>query len=159
MKTASITVEFTSHVLANGSERDSTADRFAHTSDGSLIFQQSWWYASISNALRGAGIRGLKPADIAMDLVVHAKTGLFERRFGEGGKHFRVHEAIFPGTRVVFNALVADHVTDSVLRTFFDRLGRFTGISPYGFALGFGRFVLLDVSVQPSDAQDTKQEA
>lgn len=150
MKEAQFTVEFLRHVLANGVDAQGRRDRFQKTGTNDLVFQQSWWHSAIAAALPGTGLQHVKPGQICMDLIVAAPTRLYRRRYGDG--QYRLHEAIFPGTRVTFKALVDDGITESVLRTIMDRVGRFIGISPYGHKLGFGIFRLVDVRVQPSEA-------
>lgn len=155
MKDASFTIEVIRHILANGSDSDEGHDSFQRDSTNAIIFQQSWWHSAFAAALPGTGIRHIKPNDICMDLTVDTKTELYKRKYGKDS--YRVHEAIMPGTKVTFRALVADHVSDSNLRTLLDRIGRFIGLSPYGHKLGFGKFRLLDLNVQPSDADRRKE--
>ena len=154
MKLAKFTVEFLRHVLANDTV-ESKRDVFQHAGDGSLVFKQSWWYSAFSAALPGTGLRGIKPGHICMDLIVDAKTQRYYRHYGKG--QVRVHEAIMPGTKVTFQALVEDHVTESALRTLLDRVGRFVGLSPYGHKLGYGKFLLVTVEVGASEAAGVKR--
>ena len=152
MKDAKFVLEFTTHVLANSTDADGNRDRFQKDSKGRLIWQQSWWYSALSQGVSLVhGLRGVKAADIHMDLAVDAKTELFRRKYGNDGKS-RMHEAIFPGSEVTFNAIVADHITASILRSILDRVGSYVGLSPYGYKLGFGKFNVIDVEVAPSDA-------
>ena len=99
-------------------------------------------------------MRGIKGVDIQMDLQVRAPTQVYARRYGDD--QFRRHEAIMPGTRVDFTGIVADHVTEQMLHTLLDRMGKSIGLSPYGFRLGFGRFSIINVKVAPSDAAEQK---
>ena len=57
-----------------------------------------------------------------------------------------------PGTKVTFEALVDDLVTESALRNILTRVGRFIGLSPYGHKLGYGMFHLIDLKIQKSTA-------
>lgn len=155
MKDAIFTIEVIRHILANGYDSDGDHDRFQRDSTNAIIFQQSWWHSAFAAALPGTGIRHIKPNDICMDLTVDTKTELYKRRYGRDS--YRVHEAIMPGTKVTFQALVADHVAESNLRTLLDRIGRFIGLSPYGHKLGFGKFRLLGLEVKPSDADRRKE--
>ena len=155
MKDANFTIEVIRHILANGYDNDGDHDRFQRDSTNAIIFQQSWWHSAFAAALPGTEIRHIKPNDICMDLTVDAATELYKRRYGRDS--YRVHEAIMPGTKVRFQALVADHVAESNLRTLLDRIGRFIGLSPYGHKLGFGKFRLLELEVKPSDADRGKE--
>lgn len=152
MKEAQFSLEFTSHVLANSTNASGDKDRFQRDSQDCLVFQQSWWYSAFTKAIDITRIRGVKPSDISMDLCVIAPTQLYKRHYGEEG--IRVHEAIMPATKVTFNAVVADHITESILHTILDKMGTYVGLSPYGHKLGFGKFRVLSVKVEPSDAAE-----
>jgi len=149
MKEAQFTLEFTSHVLANSTISDGTKDMFQKDSEGKLIWQATWWYTAITKGIELARIRGVKPSDISMDLSVSAPTQVYERRYGHNES--RLHEAIMPGTLVTFNAIVADHVTESVLRLILEKIGTYVGLSPYGHRLGHGRYIVKDVKVAQAD--------
>ena len=156
MKDTKFTIEFTTHCLANAIGPDGDKDHFQRDSHGKLIWQQSWWYSSFTHAIELAHIRGIKAADIHMNLAVEADTEIYRRRYGED--KFRTHEAIMPGTHVTFEAIVADHVTESNLKTILDRMGTYVGLSPYGFRLGFGKFNVVDVTIAPSDDTSSNQD-
>jgi hypothetical protein len=150
VKDVRFTVEFTQHVLANGTGPQGERDVFQRDGQNRLIFQQSWWYSAFRRAMEMEHIRTIKPGDISMDLCVEAATELYQRRYGRG--EVRTHEAIMPGTKVTFNAVVDDSVTESTLRRILERMGRFVGLSPYGHKLGYGHFHLLELIVAPSEA-------
>ena len=155
MKQTKFTVSFTTHVLANGMTAGSQ-DKFQRDLNNRLIFQQSWFYAAFNQALKIAKHRGIKPADIHMDLIVDAPTVMYERKYGEGREEQRrMHETIPPGTLVTFEAVVADHLTESTLKDILDKMGRFVGLSPYGHNLGYGRFNVVSVEVASSDEGNT----
>lgn len=150
MKDASFTLEFTRHVLANSTTPDGDPCIFQRDSNDKMIWQQSWWYSAFSRAIEMANIRGMKAADINMDLSVDAPTEMFKRKYGRD--KIRTHEAIMPGTEVTFNAIVADHVTESNLTPVLERMGKYVGMSPFGFRLGFGKFNVVKVNIAPSDS-------
>jgi hypothetical protein len=150
MKDVCFTLEFTNYVLANSIGPDGERDCFQRDSQGRLLWQQSWWYSAFTQAIKLAKIRGIKAGDIHMDLAVSAETEKYRRRYGDG--EYRTHEAIVPGTKVTFEAVVADHVTKSSLQEILGRMGKYVGLSPYGYKLGYGRFNVVDVEVEPSDA-------
>jgi len=150
MKDACFTVCFNSHVLANSTGPNGEQDCFQRSDDNHIVFQQSWFHSAFTKAIELAKIRGIKASDIQVDLTFDAPTQLYRRRFGDG--QFRQHEAIMPGTRVTFNAIVSDGVTEQILRTLLARIGKFIGLSPYGYRLGFGKFSVVSVEVAHSDA-------
>lgn len=153
MKDVTFEVEFTQHVLASGVNQQGRRDCFDHTSDGELIFQQRWWYTAFKTAIAMEHVKSIKPSDIYMDLTVDAPTEMYKRKYGRD--KVRVHEAIMPGTRVTFRAVVSDIVTESTLRRLLERVGKYIGISPYGHHLGYGHFILHDLTVQKSDVAVT----
>ena len=151
MKDAKFVLEFSTHVLANGTGPNGERDHFQRDSHKKLIFQQSWFYSAFSRAIEMTGIRGLKAGDINMDLAVNAETEIYKRRYGDN--RFRTHEAIMPGTQVTFVAVVADHITQSALQNILERMGSFVGLSPYGYRLGYGKFNVVSVEIAPSDSE------
>lgn len=151
MKNARFTLEFVSHCLANGRGRDNTLDTFERDSVGHLIWAFSWWYSALQKAIDGAGLRDLKPGYINPCLTVNAKVAIFKRKIKDNW--FRRHEAIEPGTKVTFTAVVDDAVTESSLRALLDWVGKYVGLSPYGYNLGYGRFNVLEVVVENSVCQ------
>lgn len=153
MKNTKFTLEFSTHVLANSVNPVGLYDCFQRDGLNRLVFNQAWWYSSFTKAIEIARIRGIKAADICMDLSVEAPTQPYKRRYGDA--KFRTHEAIMPGTKVTFEAVVADHVTESNLKMILEKMGKFVGMSPYGYRLGFGKFRVLECIVASSDASDT----
>jgi hypothetical protein len=153
LKDATFTLEFTKHVLANSIGPTGKKDHFERDSENRLIWQQSWWYSAFARSIQLAKQRGVKAGDICMDLSVEATTEIYPRRWGDG--KIRTHEAIMPGTRVSFEAMVSDHITTSVLEEILKKMGQFVGLSPYGYRLGFGRFRVIAVEVEPSDSAET----
>ena len=154
MKNTSFQLEFTTHVLANGIGPEGKKDHFQRDSLNNLIWQQSWWYSAFTQAIELARVRGIKAADIHMNLAVKAPTELYRRHYGDD--KFRVHEAIMPGSKVTFEAVVADHVTGSSLSSILDKMGKYVGLSPYGFRLGFGKFLVVDCVIANSDAENNE---
>lgn len=152
MKDCIIEVEFTRHVLANGIGPNGERDHFERDSQKNMIWQQSWWYSAFAKAIELAHIRGIKASDVCMNLTATAATKLYRRRYGDD--KYRTHEAIMPGTRVRFEAVVADHVTESNLLTIMDRMGKYVGLSPYGYKLGYGKFNVISCKVAPSDSNE-----
>lgn len=150
MKNTQFVLEFVSHVLANSVGPNGERDYFQRDGSNQIVFQQSWFHSAFSHAIELARIRGVKASDIQMDLTFTAPTQVYRRRYGDN--KYRPHEAIMPGTKVTFNAVVADHVTEQILHNILERMGKFVGLSPFGFRMGFGKFNVFTVNVAPSDA-------
>jgi len=146
MKNASFTLEFVSHCLANGRTRDRNCDTFDRDGQGRLIWSYNWWYSALQKAVDGAKLSSPKPAQVNVCLTVEAPVSIYKRKIKDNW--FRRHEAIDPGTKVTFSAVVDDSVTESSLRALLDWVGKFVGISPYGYNLGFGRFNVIEVVVE-----------
>lgn len=157
MKDVSFTLEFTRHVLANSNTPGGDPCNFQRDSRDNLIWQQSWWYSAFSKAIEMEGMRGVKAGDIHMDLSVQAPTEMYRRKYGRD--KCRTHEAIMPGSQVTFNAVVADHITKSNLNAILERMGKYVGLSPFGYRLGFGKFNVTDVTVEPSDSNEVNNAA
>lgn len=158
MKNAKFTVEFITHVLSTGASATGKRDEFQHDSTGNIIFAQSWWYSALNKAIQLARVRGVKPADIHINLSLNAATQTFHRKYvSQGRECIRTHEAIMPGTKVEFEAIVGDNITQSVLENILDKMGKFVGLSPFGWNMGYGTFRVISVEVQPSEAEESAQ--
>ena len=153
MKDAKFTLEFVTHCLANGRRDGEKIEVFPRDSAGRLIWKHSWWYAAFMKAINQAGLRDIKAGQINVCLTVEADVSVHRRRIKD--KWHRAHEAIFPGTRVTFEAVVDDAVTQTTLETLLERVGKYIGISPWGHNLGFGRFEVVDVDVGPGVAEQS----
>jgi hypothetical protein len=92
-------------------------------------------------------IRGIKPAMFNFCPVVEAEnTEVFERQYKRN--KIRRHESIPAGTRVVFTAVVADQITDSVANAVFTKLGKYVGLRLYGHNLGYGKFNVISIELK-----------
>jgi hypothetical protein len=143
MKKGYIEVEFLHPCLSCGNAEDGGMDLFQRASDGSIIWSQSWWHAVLSRARAELELDNLNISDIQLSLSVVADTAPYNRKYGRN--KFRCHEAILTGTQVKFDFAIKDRVTLEELKTMFEHIGKFIGISPYGYNLGYGKFKLLDV--------------
>ena len=153
MKNIEFTVEFTTHVLALGFGPKGDRDHFQRDSHGRIIFQPNWFHSAFTRAMEIAKVRGIKASDIQMDLLIDAPTQVWNRKYGQDA--YRDHEAILPGSVVTFHGIVADSITESVMRLILTKLGSYVGLSPYGYKLGYGHFSLNSVTVEQSDAEVT----
>lgn len=157
MKDVTFEIELTTHMVANGTDTDGRTDRFQRDAQGNLIFQQAWWFTAFRDAIEMEHLRGVRPGDICMDLSVNAPdTITYDRKYGRG--NIRKHEAVPAGAHVRFNAVVADHITESTLRRLLWRIGSFIGLSPYGHRLGYGHFNLIELTVDKSEVAKTVVE-
>ena len=147
MKHGRLVIEYVTHCLASGNA-DATGDRFLRDSAGEIIWNQSWWYSALSNAILQAGVRNIKAGHFNFDPVVAAKTDACCRKYG--GNKFRTHESILPGTRVEFKFIVPDHVTSTMVQQVMEYLGKHVGLSPFGYNLGYGKFNVISSEVAAS---------
>jgi hypothetical protein len=150
MKEAEFTIEFITHCLAlsSGPKQDS-CERFDRDSQNRIIWKQTWWYTAFGRTIEMYNIRGVKPNDFNVSLLVDTPTEVYKRKYGQNG--FRRHEAIMPGTQVTFKAVVSDNVTESTFKHLLEKMGDYVGVSPYGHNLGYGKFVVNDVTLTPVD--------
>jgi len=148
MKDARITIEFITHCLASGRQEKNGYDEFEKDNDGNIIWRQAWWYSALMKAIELSDIKNIKAAHFHFSPVVTAATEIFKRKYGRD--KFRTHEAIMPGTVVTFEAVVDAAVTESVASAVLDRMGKYIGLSPYGYNLGYGKFKVVKVEVDPS---------
>lgn len=138
-----ILVEFLQPCLSCGNrEFEGDMDRFQRASDGSIIWSQSWWHAVLNRAKKSLNM-DVRLSDIQFSLSVTAETAPHQRRYG--GKKYRVHEAILPGNPVRFDFALDNNVSPEELEQLMRHIGKFIGISPYGYNLGYGKFEVLEV--------------
>ena len=147
MKNGKLEIEFVTHCLSSGN-RDTVSDRFVKDSEQHIIWNQSWWYSALSAAIPQAGVRDVKPGHFNFNPVVCAKTQMYRRKYN--GDKYRVNESIMPGTKVEFEFVVPDHVTTAMLRKIMEYLGKYIGLSPYGYKLGYGKFNVVQATVDSS---------
>jgi hypothetical protein len=115
------------------------------------VWNQSWWYSALSSAIPQSGVRDVKPGHFNFRPNVSARTQLYRRKYNKD--KFRTHESIMPGSRVAFEFVVPDHVTEGMARKIMEYLGSYIGLSPYGYNLGYGKFNVVALSVEVSTPQ------
>ena len=147
MKNGKLEIEFVTHCLSSGN-RDNVSDRFVKDSEQHIVWNQSWWYSALTTAIPQSGVKDVKPGHFNFNPVVAAKTQCYRRKYN--GDKFRSHESIMPGTKVEFEFVVPDHVTDGMVRKIMEYLGKYIGLSPYGYKLGYGKFNVCRVAVDSS---------
>lgn len=147
MKNGKLEIEFVTHCLASGN-RDTVSDRFMKDSEGRVVWNQSWWYSALTTAILQSGVRDVKPGHFNFNPVVVAETQLYRRKYN--GDKFRTHESIMPGTKVEFEFIVPDQVTEGMVRRIMEYLGKYIGLSPYGYKLGYGKFNVSRATVDSS---------
>ena len=145
MKDMTLAVEYVTHALSAGRKPDDDHDSFDRDTSGNIIFRQPWWHAAMLKAIELAGLRGIKPGYFYFDPVVPVKTEIYRRKYGRD--RFRVHEAIMPGTLFRVRAMVDDAVTEKQAMDLFTCMGRYVGLSPFGYNLGFGKFEVKELTL------------
>jgi hypothetical protein len=144
MKNGKLEIEFITHCLSSGN-RDNVSDRFMKDSENNIVWNQSWWYSALTNAILQSGSRDVKPGHFNFNPTVSARTQLYRRKYS--GDKFRTHEAIMPGVKVTFEFVAPDHLTESMIREVMDYLGKYVGLSPYGYKLGYGKFKVVNLEL------------
>lgn len=154
MKDLSLTIEFVTHCLSAGRRTDDDHDSFDRDNSGNIIWRQPWWHAAMLKAIELAGLRGVKPGFFYFDPVISVKTEIYKRKYGRD--KYRSHEAIMPGTELKVHAMADDAVTEKQANDLFTCMGRYVGLSPFGYNLGFGKFEIKDMKLtrRQDDADD-----
>jgi hypothetical protein len=93
-----------------------------------------------------AGLNHLKASYFHFDPIVTADTKVYTRKYGRA--NFRDHEAIMKGTEVSFTGLVNPIVTEDEANKVMHYMGRYVGLTPYGFNLGYGTFNLVKLDIK-----------
>ena len=157
MKELDLTVEFVTHCLSAGRKAEDDHDSFDRDSSGDVIFRQPWYHAAMLKAIELSGMRGIKPGYFYFDNIVSVATEVYKRKYGRD--KYRSHEAIMPGTRLRVHAMVDDSVTEKQALDLFTCMGRYVGLSPFGYNLGFGKFEVKEMKLtgRKDDANDGVQ--
>lgn len=157
MKDMILTVEFVTHCLSAGRQSEDDHDSFDRDNSGNVIFRQPWYHAAILKTIELSGLRGIRPGFFYFSNVVTVKTEIYKRKYGRD--KYRSHEAIMPGTELTVHAMVDDSISEKQALDLFTCMGRYVGLSPFGYNLGFGKFEVrnLKLTGRPNDANDGVQ--
>jgi len=109
---------------------------------GDVMFPPSAWRKVLEKAAAGIGMPTAFVADIRIDPRVYRKPGTYRRYYTQD--EYTIHEAYLPGECISLCVLLPDNVSEDLLLRLLDNVGRFWGMSPYGWKRhGFGRFEIL----------------
>ena len=132
---------------------------FERDGRGRIVIPHGSWYRALSDALDTCESvpEGTRAASIRMRLSITARTEQYHRAYYTDGRqlsdtaieqegHVRVHEAIPPNEVIhLEGAYDVKALTLDALRDAFTTLGELIGLSPFGYNLGYGRFILEDM--------------
>jgi len=146
MKDLSITVEFLTPCLVLGPiDRDTNCEYFERDSHNNIVWNQAWWYSAITKTISMFKLKDVSAKDFNWALAVVAKTETYNVKYS--GTKYRNHECLPAREPVTFEAVVPDDLDEEVINELFTRMGKYVGISPYGYNLGYGKFGLLSIEI------------
>lgn len=148
MYKATMTVEFLTPCLSAANFDDDGRDRFLRDGRDCLIWKQAWWYAALAQAIPAADLdenANVSPKDFRFDLEVCAdELEFFPRQYDK--TQTRVHEAIPRGSNVTFRFMVGQGVSEDDVAEIMSVLGKYIGMTPYGYNLGYGKFNVTELT-------------
>jgi hypothetical protein len=146
-----IRMQFDEPCLGNERGADDDPTRMRRNSDGTVIFQQSWWCSMISKAVDGYNKHQKDVTKILWTPEIDGTTSMYKRYYtitedGVRVRKYKPHEAFNRGDIIGVKALVPDGVPLEDLKDILQLAGTYCGISPYGWSKGYGKFKVLEVS-------------
>jgi hypothetical protein len=127
-----------------GNVRRPDRDLMERDPDGMVIFMPTWWRFAFRDAARMLN-RFQKQVDcIKPALAVEGEVKVFSRQFGERPEDYKEHEAFIAGDTLVCRFML-DGIKLGSFRELLETVGKYQGMSPYGFKDGFGRFSVMEV--------------
>jgi hypothetical protein len=147
MRDLAITLEFVTPCLVLGPiDPETNCEYFDRDSQENVIWNQTWWYSAIDKTIKMFDIEGISPKDFIWAPTVAGHTGIHEVKYS--GNKLRKHECFMPGHPVTFEAAVPKELDKDKALELFTRMGKYSGLSPYGYNLGFGKFNILELEIK-----------
>ena len=149
MRDMKITIEFlTPCLVLSKIDRKTNCEYFDRDSHGDIIWNSGWWRSAINKTVDMFDIESLSSQDFTWALPVKCTTDKHKVKC-HGKRHirYRKHECIPVGVPVTFEAAVSDTVDEADAEDLFTRVGKYVGMSPYGYKLGYGKFIVLSINI------------
>lgn len=144
-----VNVTLRRHILANGKIGDTGPAMFARDSVGRVVIPHPCWHKALNSAVRAGGIQCLNADEIRMGFAFKAETVMYSRAYkADGIPHVRVHEAIPDGASVTWTGVTMRIMRVELLMNLFDTLGTYVGMTPFGYTMGFGRFIVNKIAYE-----------
>lgn len=152
MPNFTLSIRMQTHMLAKSLDDPRFASMpatFMRDAAGLPCLPHPCWRRAINDALRASGML-LRMDGFHVRPGFHGACSMYSRscRTADGAPAVKVHEAVAPGERVVFNGNASPCTPVVALYDVIAYMGENVGLSPFGFAQGFGRFVIEDLLYQ-----------
>jgi len=135
-----VTLQFNQHSL--GDCRHKKISRMLRDPNGRVMFLPTWWQALMRYAAKVVNRHHDDVNDIDWAPVVDGETTEFKRYYAQG--RYTVHEAFFPGDKIVVHAVLPHTIPVEDFRELLSTAGKYRGISPYK-PDRYGTFEVIDV--------------
>jgi len=146
-----IRLSFDEPCLGNERGADNEPSRMRYNSEGTVIFQQSWWRSMVISAVDGYNKHQHETGKILWTPEIDGTPGTYKRHYtivedGKRVRKYKLHESFNRGEVIGVKALVPDGIPVEDLRELMQLAGTYYGISPYGWSKGYGKFRVVELS-------------
>jgi len=126
-----------------GNARGERRDRMLYSTEGEVVYLQSWWRSSLGYAAQALCRHQGTIDKIQADPVVRGPVSIHKRFYSPTS--FKEHEAFLAGTEVEVRFMLPKKLRLEAFRELLETAGKYAGISPYGYKQDYGRFIVVDV--------------
>jgi hypothetical protein len=148
MKEVKVTLQFDQHSL--GDCRRKKISRMLRAPNGRVMFLPSWWQALMRYAAQVMNRHHAAVRDIDWDPIIEGTPREYKRFYAPS--RYTVHEAFFPGDKIVVHAVVPASLPLEDFSELLRIAGRYKGISPYRKG-PYGTFDVVDIEVKGAPLQ------
>jgi len=148
MQEVSITLQFDQHSL--GDCRHNKISKMLHAPDGRVMFLPSWWQSIMRYAARVMNQHHAAVKAIDWDPLIEGTPKEYKRYYETST--FTVHEAFYPGDRIVVHAVIPPSLSTEAFQELLRIAGRYKGISPYRRNNQYGTFEVVRIDVKRASA-------
>lgn len=141
-------IKFTTPCL--GDQRRPDRDLMMRDHAGNVILLQSKWRAALRYAAQARNFYQSEIDNIQVDPVVLGTTGVHKRWYSASA--FQEHEAFLTNDEIQVSFCLPNAIPITAFEELLTLAGRYVGVSPYGYKLDFGRFVVLEVGAKKKHA-------
>lgn len=138
-----VRIRFTTPCIGNVRRND--YDRMQRDTDGNVIFMPTWWRSAFLQAAQSLNKYHDKIKQIRASLRVYGTLSRIKRRYGGAAHAYKIHEGYDVGAELEVNFLLPVGMTMEEFGELLEVTGEYVGVSPYGWADGYGHFDVLEV--------------
>jgi hypothetical protein len=121
-----------------GHLRAHDCDRFERDADDNVIFMNTWWRQLFDYGAKAVGKHQRDVQSVRVHPVVAGDVSKFKRYYGPN--KYKLHEAFKIGSEISVRIMLPDSLPVDDFLIILEKAGGYRGISPYGWAKGFGQF-------------------